>query len=779
MRFHIGEVEVLFPYEFIYPEQFRYMVDLKRTLDARGHGVLEMPSGTGKTITILSLVLAYQARHPERTKLIYCTRTVQEMEKVLKELQRLVAFRISLLGEQAKILAVGLSSRKNLCCHPRISKEPTGTLVDSHCRNLTATWVRERAVSAASSTAGSDEASGQQQQQQQIETCPFFEKLQSAVASSLLPAGVYTLTDLRRFGEEHGVCPYFLARRVLAISNVVVYSYQYLIDPKISGLVSSEMTRDCIVIFDEAHNIDSVCIEALSVNVDMPLLHRAVSNLSDLQRRLKDFRAVNENKLRNEYMKLRDGLAAAGLGATDDLRGNPVLPADILQEAVPGNIRRGEHFLYFLRRVIEYTRDRLKGLNVVVQETPAAFVSAMEMKMQVDVRALKFCSERLRSLFHTLEVADISRFMGLRAVADFATLVGTYDAGFAIIIEPYDERAPSVRNPVLQYCCLDAAIAMRVVFQRFDSVVITSGTLTPLHIYPTILSFAAAVTNSFPMTITRKCICPMIVSKGDDQTPISSQFSQRTESSVVRNYGMLLLETCSAVPDGVICFFTSYTYMEQVVAAWNEQKILEKVSEHKLIFIETPDTLETAVALDNYRRACDSGRGAVLLSIARGKVAEGIDFDGHYGRAVIMLGVPYMYTESRVLRARMKFMNDNYHISEEDFLTFDAMRQAAQCIGRVIRNKSDYGLMILADRRYKRSDKRTKLPKWINEFLDAENLDLSTDLAVQTMKRFLKEMSQHGEHLELGVALWDQNTVLQLTSSEQGASAGMLQYSTA
>jgi len=29
------------------------------------------------------------------------------------------------------------------------------------------------------------------------------------------------------------------------------------------------------------------------------------------------------------------------------------------------------------------------------------------------------------------------------------------------------------------------------------------------------------------------------------------------------------------------------------------------------------------------------------LAIARGKIAEGIDFDNHYGRAVVMFGIPF------------------------------------------------------------------------------------------------------------------------------------------
>lgn len=55
------------------------MCDLKRTLDAGGHCVLEMPSGTGKTVSLLSLIIAYQQHHPEKRKLIYCSRMLPNM----------------------------------------------------------------------------------------------------------------------------------------------------------------------------------------------------------------------------------------------------------------------------------------------------------------------------------------------------------------------------------------------------------------------------------------------------------------------------------------------------------------------------------------------------------------------------------------------------------------------------------------------------------------------------------------------------------------------------
>lgn len=113
---------------------------------------------------------------------------------------------------------------------------------------------------------------------------------------------------------------------------------------------------------------------------------------------------------------------------------------------------------------------------------------------------------------------------------------------------------------------------------------------------------------------------PLIVTRGSDQTPLTTKFDQRKDMNVIRNYGQLLLDVVTSVPDGVCCFFTSYQFMEYVIAQWDEKRILQSIMEHKLIFIETKDVVETTLALDNYRRACDCGRGAVFISVARGKV---------------------------------------------------------------------------------------------------------------------------------------------------------------
>ncbi len=260
--------------------------------------------------------------------------------------------------------------------------------------------------------------------------------------------------------------------------------------------------------------------------------------------------------------------------------------------------------------------------------------------------------------------------------------------------------------------------------------------------YQKILDVQPRVCTSFEMSFSRDVIRPLIVTRGADQTPLSSKFDTRSDPDTIRNYGKLLLECAASVPDGIVAFFTSYSYMQEVVRKWHEMGVLKATLAHKLVFIETTDVLETTLALENFKRACDQGRGAVFLSVARGKVAEGVDFDRHYGRAVLLLGVPFQYTLGRVLRTRLDFLRETQGIDEAEFLTFDAIRQAAQCAGRVIRGKQDYGLVILADKRYNKADKKEKLPSWIRQFLTDPLSNLSTDAAMAEARRFLREAAQ-------------------------------------
>uniref|UniRef100_A0A1A9WIP7 General transcription and DNA repair factor IIH helicase subunit XPD n=1 Tax=Glossina brevipalpis TaxID=37001 RepID=A0A1A9WIP7_9MUSC len=738
MKISVDGLLVHFPYEYIYPEQFAYMLELKRTLDAKGHCLLEMPSGTGKTATLLSLIVAYMIEHPEvLRKLIYCSRTVPEIEKVIAELQNLLAYYEKNVPQPPALIGLVLSSRKNMCIHPEVSKEREGKAVDGKCYGLTASYVRER-----------------HEVDPDTPICQYYEGYSLEGKESALPVGIYSIDDLKEYGRMRNWCPYFLARQTINQAHIVVYSYHYLLDPKIAEVVSKEMTRETCIVFDEAHNIDNVCIDSMSVKINRRIVERSTNALNNLQKIVQDYRDQGKNRLNDEYQRMVQGLRDATVQRdTDVILANPLLPNDVLKDVIPGNMRNAEHFLSFLRRFIEYIKTRLK-VHHVVQESPAGFLKDIATKICIERKPLRFCAERLTSLLRTLEVTDMTEYGSLILITHFATLASTYIKGFTIIIEPFDDKTPTVANPILHFSCMDSSIAIAPVFQRFQTVVITSGTLSPMDMYPKILNFDPVVMSSFTMTLARPCLLPMIVSKGNDQVAISSKYETREDTAVIRNYGQLLVETAKSVPDGVVCFFTSYLYLESVVASWYDQGIVDTLLRYKLLFIETQDNAETSYALMNYVKACDCGRGAVLLAVARGKVSEGVDFDHHYGRAVLMFGIPYVFTQSRILKARLDYLRDQFQIRENDFLTFDAMRHAAQCVGRALRGKTDYGIMIFADKRFSRQDKRGRLPKWIQEHLVDSFCNLSTEEAMQLARRWLRRMAQaFTREDQLGISL--------------------------
>jgi hypothetical protein len=81
---------------------------------------------------------------------------------------------------------------------------------------------------------------------------------------------------------------------------------------------------------------------------------------------------TDASKLQDEYAKLVEGLQEAapdedtfmsnpGQGRTPlmtavQLSYGTVLPEDLLKEAIPGNIRKADHFVAFLKRLVEYLK---------------------------------------------------------------------------------------------------------------------------------------------------------------------------------------------------------------------------------------------------------------------------------------------------------------------------------------------------------------------------------------------------------------------------------------
>jgi len=224
---------------------------------------------------------------------------------------------------------------------------------------------------------------------------------------------------------------------------------------------------------------------------------------------------------------------------------------------------------------------------------------------------------------------------------------------------------------------------------------------------------------------------------------------------MIRELGLAILNICTAVPDGVVVFFPSYGYLEEVVGVWSEKdatsptSILARLQSKKAVFSEakggsSDDLLEqysAAILGDNSPTAETKSSqaktpGSLLLSVVGGKMSEGINFSDRLGRCVVIVGLPYPNINSPDWKARIEYIESTtlkrltegeqapFHSrrgeamaaakqAARDFYENACMRAVNQSIGRAIRHRNDYAAIVLVDRRFSTERIKGKLPRWI------------------------------------------------------------------
>ena len=744
-RLDIDGIDVIFPFASPYPEQLEYMRQIKLSLDATGPALLEMPTGTGKTVCLLAMICAYMSQRDNVGPLIYCTRTIPEMSQGIQELRNVHSMRLanSGLDFDKNFLGIALTCRANLCILPEVAEIGVKYDVDIACRSKTVQYATE-------------------------ERCQFFDH----VLMRPRP-GVYGLDELRAFGRHNGLCPYYLARRLVSEAQVIMCSFAYTLDPMARELLIPSLGKQAIVVFDEAHNIDDVCCEFMSSAISADLLNRAMRSLKEAENVASSLREAEQEKLSGVLNQLRENLArddeAMATDETMEVFANPQLPEHILRSAMPAALRDFGDFLAMSKDVIKYLAGFIQGIEKPDQEqtergvihqfdeqeflldelniqpnvdkyTIPQVLTDIRRKCDITPEILHFMYSRFGKFLSKYKVADLRNYTALLDVLAFMSLLATYDEGYWV----FTENTP--KGLLIQLICVDPSIAFGSVLQLFKRIIITSGTLSPPEIYPKLLKFEPVTMQEFTMSLARECFLPLFVTRGNAGQSLSSCYKLRSDPRVASTYGDMLLEFVKIVPDGIVCFFPSYVYMDHVFSSWVANNIISEVMKYKLIFMENEVAAESAMAFENYKKAIENGRGAVFLGVARGRVSEGVDFAHHYGRCVILFGLPVRNTQSMIVQTRADYVESNSDMSKTDFMLFDAMRAAAQCVGRLLRSKTDYGIVVLADRRYAKPEARAQLPQWIKQFINESRLNMSIDASIELSRQFLVKMAQPFQH---------------------------------
>lgn len=94
------------------------------------------------------------------------------------------------------------------------------------------------------------------------------------------------------------------------------------------------------------------------------------------------------------------------------------------------------------------------------------------------------------------------------------------------------------------HSCLDPSLAIKPVFERFSSVVITSGTISPLDMYPKMLQFAPVVQETYAMTLTHNAFLPLVCPTNLDLILIAKTTTYRSlRVGAIKSLSVLVLKS--------------------------------------------------------------------------------------------------------------------------------------------------------------------------------------------------------------------------------------------
>lgn len=153
------------------------------------------------------------------------------------------------------------------------------------------------------------------------------------------------------------------------------------------------------------------------------------------------------------------------------------------------------------------------------------------------------------------------------------------------------------------------------------------------------------------------------------------------------------------------------------------ESIWNTIEQKKPIYVE-PETKEQFLdTIGKYYATVRENAGAIFMGVQRAKISEGIDFTDIYGRAIVIIGIPFAPYSDPKIQNKMKQFDERkecgslYLPSGEEWHTFDAIRATNQSIGRIIQHKNDYGCIFLCDHRFNRNDYQQYFPQWIQTHL--------------------------------------------------------------
>ncbi|KAL7744472.1 hypothetical protein ACLKA6_001847 [Drosophila palustris] len=743
----IAGIPVHFPFE-PYEVQRAYMEKVIICLRDGTNGVLESPTGTGKTLSLLCSSLAWlrtrqsevelnkqkmqqelqkptsaasalsnevaaainKANNWGVPKVVYASRTHSQLNQAMRELKRTA---------YANMRSVVLGSRDQLCIHPDVMREQG----NSNKTNMCKLKVHSK-------------------------TCTFQQRVESKKDHpDFRGPTIMDIEDLIKVGQRLKMCPYYASKELVKDADITFMPYNYLLDPKARKANKIEL-NNTIVILDEAHNIEKICEESASVQIRSSDVAMAIEDVTHIMKNFssgesvdtggdepKDFTLDDLTLLKEMLLELEK--AIDGIVVQNKAEG-ATYPAsyiyDLLGQA---------NFTYGNCATIVALLDKLVQYLMVASQHTMLRKGGSFMLLS-DLLNIVFANkEDVMSKVHlSFKVhVEIEESKQTKQTANSKSNNGWLGKG-------NNTTTTTKAAKVVNFWCFNPGFGMEQLLNtQVRSVILTSGTLAPLK--PLIAELAIPVAHYLenPHIVDQSQVYVKIIGTGPDREQLISNYKNRDNPKYIRSLGQTILNVSRIVPDGLLVFFPSYPMMNQCVDAWQASGLWADISCRKPIFLEPRGKDQFTSTMEEFYQAIRDSKGACFMAVCRGKVSEGLDFADRNGRAVIITGLPFppLKDPKVILKRRYLESNrtkENQLLSGQEWYNLDATRAVNQAIGRVIRHRNDYGAILLCDSRFQDASQVQQLSKWIRGHLGARPQSSPFGPIVRELRQFFKHAEE-------------------------------------
>ncbi len=635
-------LEQYFPKKRPYPNQQDAMEQIEAAFEEGVDVAFEGACGTGKTLSALVPALDHARR--EDKAVVITTNVHQQMRQFVQE------------AREIKQMEPGVTATvfkgKTSMCHLDVGYDECEALRDN-TYDLVELEGEIAEMKSDGVESGSDvealEAAEDEASALRNNMCDYFHGNlvdDTRDFHSWLKSDVRSPEQVFERAEEHGYCGYELLKEGMDEIDLVVCNYHHLLSPDVRQYFFRWLDRspdEVIAVFDEAHNLEDAARDHSSESLALETVERAELELvengeEELRDALALFRETVESAVDAE---MEFGAAESGAGWNDvhiaDDDGDEVSRRLPDTDEYRDRVQRGLKFAAKLDN--EYEREYKEGDSDVRRECPS-------------LAAFAFVDSYLRKAGRAghLPVA------GVRRGAE----------GLERRLELFVCVPSEVTEPLFDG--LHSSVLMSATLRPFDVLEDTLGLHNPLELaYP--LEFPSDRRETYTVDL------PPLFSRNRDDPETVAEVSAFVEDVV------------ETTPGNSLFFFPSASEAERYHGE------VELDGDVDLLLDRSGERAEPL------RRKLEEDGKKALFTYLWGTLTEGVDYPGDVARVACVVGVGYPYLDER-RNAVQDAYDERFGDGWKHAVESPTIRKTRQALGRVIRSPDDYGVRILADRRY-------------------------------------------------------------------------------